>query len=115
MSEQVVWSIDGSIQGHAGAHISFTLGPYIGTIDEAEMYAVLIGLGELLATQGQYVTYARVTPACYLGSRVLDEGLRALTTIEPDLARERTEAYWGNLAEYLRATAERAESEISQP
>lgn len=112
MPEQVVWEIDGSIEGHAGAHITFTLGPYIGTIDENEMSAVLVGLGELLATQGQYVKHARVTPAIYFGPRTLDEALRALKAVEPELARKRTEAHWQYLAEYLRTTVEQAEAEI---
>jgi hypothetical protein len=114
MPEQVVWEIDGSIEGHAGAHITFTLGPYIGTIDENEMSAILIGLGELLATQGQYVRHARVTPAIYFGPRTLDEALRALKAVEPDVAREQTEAYWGHCAELMRAEVQRAEAEVAE-
>jgi hypothetical protein len=63
-----LYNIDGSIAGNAGAYISFTLGPYPDAPDEGEMQSILIGLGELLATQGQFVTDCRVHPTVTVGA-----------------------------------------------
>jgi hypothetical protein len=100
----VIWGIEGTIEGHAGARVSVDLGPFREPIDDTLLGAVRIGIASMLAGQGQTVVSDSLTLNKSIGRGLIEDLGQLSRLLLPADALRATEETYARLESRMRGT-----------